>query len=243
MRHGLATVCLTFSLLSSLMEVQSAIADPSVKDLAARTEVRPIETLTLSDQQFLTGDKSAAKAAVIAGELRLPQGASGRLPAGVLMHGSGGAGAREEFWSKLFNEMGIASFVVDSFSGRGLTSVSASQALLGRFNMILDAYRAHATLSAHPRIDRSRIVLMGFSRGGQTTLYASLKRFHQAWDPEVAFAAYIPLYASCNPTLIGDTDVAGVPIRMFHGAADDYVPSHRVAPMSSGCGLPAATRS
>ncbi len=39
MRHGLATACLTFS----LMAVQSAIADPSVKDLAARTEVRPIE--------------------------------------------------------------------------------------------------------------------------------------------------------------------------------------------------------
>jgi dienelactone hydrolase len=96
--------------------------------------------------------------------------------------------------------------------------------MLGRFNMILDAYRAHANLSAHARIDRSRIALMGFSRGGQTALYASLKRFHQAWDPEVAFAAYIPLYASCNPTLIGDTDVSGVPIRMFHGAADDYVP-------------------
>jgi len=223
MRHDLATACLTFSLMSSLMATQSAIADPSVKELAARTEVRPIETLTLTDQQFLTGDKSG-KAAVIAGELRLPQGAAGRLPAVVLMHGSGGAGAREEFWSKTFNEMGIASFLVDSFSGRGLTSVSANQALLGRFNMILDAYRAHATLSAHPRIDRSRMVLMGFSRGGQTTLYASLKRFHQAWDPEVAFAAYIPLYASCNPTLIGDTDVSGVPIRMFHGAADDYVP-------------------
>ena len=119
MRHGLATACLGFSLMSSLPAVQSAVADPSVKDLAARTEVRPIETLTLSDQQFLTGDKSAAKAAVIAGELRLPQGASGRLPVVVLMHGSGGAGAREEFWSKIFNEMGIASFVVDSFSGTG----------------------------------------------------------------------------------------------------------------------------
>ena len=59
MRHGLATACLTFSLLSSLM-AQPAIAEPSVKDLAARTEVRPIETLTLSDQQFLTGDNEAA---------------------------------------------------------------------------------------------------------------------------------------------------------------------------------------
>ena len=219
MRRSLAAACLIFSLVS----VQSVVADPSLKELAARTEVRPIETLTLTDQQFLTGDKSG-KAAVIAGELRLPQGASGRLPAVVLMHGSGGAGAREEFWSKTFNEMGIASFLVDSFSGRGLTSVSANQAMLGRFNMILDAYRAHANLSAHARIDRSRIALMGFSRGGQTALYASLKRFHQAWDPEVAFAAYIPLYASCNPTLIGDTDVSGVPIRMFHGSADDYVP-------------------
>lgn len=220
MRYRLAAACLTFSLAS----VQSVIADPSVQELAARTEVRPIETLTLTDQQFLTGDKSAGKAAVIAGELRLPQGVTGRLPAVVLMHGSGGAGPREEFWSKTFNEMGIASFLVDSFSGRGLTSVSANQAMLGRFNMIVDAYRAHATLSAHARIDRSRIALMGFSRGGQTALYASLKRFHQAWDPEVAFAAYIPLYASCNTALIGDTDVSAVPIRMFHGMADDYVP-------------------
>ena len=65
---------------------------------------------------------------------------------------------------------------------------------------------------------------MGFSRGGQTALYASLKRFQQAFDPEVAFAAYIPLYASCNATLIGDTEVSSVPIRLFHGTADDYVP-------------------
>ncbi|MGZ3284509.1 MAG: dienelactone hydrolase family protein, partial [Xanthobacteraceae bacterium] len=73
MRYRLAAACLTFSLAS----VQTVIADPSVQELAARTEVRPIETLTLTDQQFLTGDKSAAKAAAIAGELRLPQGASG----------------------------------------------------------------------------------------------------------------------------------------------------------------------
>jgi len=46
---------------------QSAVADPSLKDLAARTEVRAIETLTLTDQQFLTGDKNG-KAVAIAGE-------------------------------------------------------------------------------------------------------------------------------------------------------------------------------
>jgi dienelactone hydrolase len=219
MRPIFTTACVTFGLALA----QTAAAEPSVKDLAARAEIRAIETLNVSDQQFLTGDKNG-KPVTIAGELRLPQGATGRLPAVILMHGSGGPGAREELWAKIFNEMGIASFRVDSFSGRGLTSVSTNQALLGRFNMILDAYRAHGAISAHPRIDRGRIALMGFSRGGQTALYASLKRFQQAWDPEVAFAAYIPLYASCNTTLIGDTDVNAVPIRMFHGTADDYVP-------------------
>ena len=67
---------------------QSAVADPSLKDLAARTELRAFETLTLSDQQFLTGDKNG-KLTTIAGELRIPQGASGRLPAIFLQHGSG----------------------------------------------------------------------------------------------------------------------------------------------------------
>jgi dienelactone hydrolase len=203
---------------------QSAAADPSLKDLAARTELRPIETLTLTDQQFLTGDKNG-KATTIAGELRFPQSASsGRLPAVVLLHGSGGPSGGHELWAKHFNEMGIASFLIDSFSGRGLTGTSANQALLGRFNMILDAYRAGDILAAHPRIDLARIAVIGFSRGGQSALYSSLTRFQAAWAPRVAFAAHIPLYASCNPTLIGDTEVSAVPIRLFHGAADDYVP-------------------
>jgi len=66
--------------------------------------------------------------------------------------------------------------------------------------------------------------VMGFSRGGQSTLYSSMKRFQQMWNPRATFAAYIPLYASCNTTFIGDTDLSAAPIRQFHGAADDYVP-------------------
>jgi dienelactone hydrolase len=202
---------------------QSAVADPSLKDLAQRTEARAIETLTLTDQQFLTGDKNG-KAVTIAGQLRFPQGASGRLPVVMLQHGSGGSNARDEHWAKTFNEMGIASFLVDSFSGRGLTSTSTNQALLGRLNMVLDGYRAFDMLANHPRIDPGRIAVMGFSRGGQSALYSSMKRFQQMWNPRAAFVAYIPLYASCNTTFIGDNDVSSAPIRQFHGAADDYVP-------------------
>jgi dienelactone hydrolase len=209
-------------LFLGLAWAQSAIADPSVKDLAARTELHPIETLALSVRQFLTGDKNG-KAVTIAGELRFPQGADGRLPAVILQHGSGGPNARDEHWAKTFNEMGIASFLVDSFSGRGLTRISLNRAVFGPYDVILDAYRAFDVLANHPRIDPSRIALMGFSLGGFSSLYSSLKRFQQMWNPRATFAAHIPLYAGCPTTFIGDTDVSA-PIRQFHGAADDYTP-------------------
>ena len=216
----------TFSalwLIFGLSWAYPAAADPTLKDLAARTELHPIETLSLSVRQFLTGDKNG-KPFTIAGELRFPQGAAGRLPAVILQHGSGGSNARDEFWAKTFNEMGIASFLIDSFSGRGLTRISLNRAVLGPFDPILDAYRSFDVLANHPRIDPARIALMGFSLGGTSALYSSLKRFQQMWNPRAAFAAHIPLYAACPITFINDTDVSAAPIRQFHGAADDYTP-------------------
>src|SRR2546425_6789850 len=142
-----------------------------------------------------------------------------------MVHGSGGIGASIDVWSKEFIEMGIATFVIDGFTGRGLTRVSNDQALLGRLNLILDAYRALDILAKHPRADAQRIALMGFSRGGQAALYASLKRFHQSWNKSGAeFAAYIPFYPDCMTTFVSDTDVADRPIRIFHGGAGGYKP-------------------
>ncbi len=116
----------------------------------------------------------------------------------VLIHGSGGVGPNIEMWSNELNAMGISTFAIDGFTGRGLTSVNMDQALLGRLNLILDAYRALDILAKHPRVDPARIVLMGFSRGGQATLFASLKRFNATWNKSgTEFAAYIPFYPDC----------------------------------------------
>ena len=61
------------------------------KDVAARTEIYAIPSLTITDQQFLTGDANG-KQVTVAGEFRIAQG-NGKLPVIVLMHGSSGVGA------------------------------------------------------------------------------------------------------------------------------------------------------
>jgi dienelactone hydrolase len=198
-----------------------AAADHNPRDMAARIEVHPIESLTISDRQFLTGDRNGQKV-TLGGALQFPQGAGGKLPAVVLLHGSGGINGGTELWAKHFLGIGVAALLLDSFSARGIVGTSTDQAQLGRLNMILDAYRAFELLAAHPRIDPARIAVMGFSRGGQSALYSSMRRFQELWSPRAVFALHIPLYASCSATFVGDTDVTG-PIRQHHGQADDYV--------------------
>jgi hypothetical protein len=52
--------------------------------------------------------------------------------------------------------MGLSTFVIDGFSGRGITATSANQALLGRLNLIVDIYHALDILAKHPRVDSDR---------------------------------------------------------------------------------------
>jgi len=191
------------------------------KEIASRTELYAIPSVTISDQQFLTGDANG-KQVTVAGEFRVAQG-SGRLPVVVMMHGSGGVNGTSEAWVHQFNSMGISTFVIDGFSGRGITATSTNQALLGRLNLIVDIYHALEILAKHPRVDPDRIVLMGFSRGGQAALYASESRFQKLWNKSgLQFAAYIPFYPDCSTTYVDDTEIVDRPIRIFHGTPDDY---------------------
>src|SRR5262249_10722493 len=93
-------VC-SFSLVASF----AAAADPAFPELAVRTELISINTLTVSDAQFLTGDTNG-KATTTTGQLRIARGPD-RLPVVVLQHGSGGMGANIEMWSREFNAMGV----------------------------------------------------------------------------------------------------------------------------------------
>jgi dienelactone hydrolase len=190
----------------------------------ARVEMHTFASTTLTDQQFLTGKKEG-KPVVLAGELRIPKPGTDRLPAVILVHGSGGVSGYVDDWVPKLNALGVVTFVFDSFTPRGIVNTNNDQSQLGRLAMIEDAYRALALLSKHPRVDPDRIALMGFSRGGQATLYASLKRFQRMHGPAGAsYALYIAFYPACGTTFLNDDEVADRPVRIFHGAADDYVP-------------------
>jgi hypothetical protein len=58
------------------------------ENIAPHIETIPIQTLTISDEQFLTGDASGRRT-TISGILKVAQG-SGHFPLVILMHGSGG---------------------------------------------------------------------------------------------------------------------------------------------------------
>jgi len=207
----------------ALLNCPAALAEELNRDLAGRIELRSFQSLTLTDQQFLTGDKSGLPV-TITGELRLPQGTTGRVPVVIMLHGAGGLVASNELWSRILNAMGVATFAIDSHSGRNLDNISANQGALSFFAYTLDAYRAQELLAAHSRIDAGRMALMGTSRGGRGALYASLKRFRDTWASGKDFAAYILLYAACaSPSVIGEEDVSDRPIRQFHGGSDDVV--------------------
>lgn len=210
--------------------ILTALAPKFVNAEVARVELHPFQSTTLTDQEFLTGKKEG-KPVILAGELRIPRSGTDRLPAVVLVHGSGGMGGYVDDWAQWLNALGVATFAIDSFTARGIVNTMNDQAQLGRLAMIVDAYSALDLIAKHPRIDPERIAIMGFSRGGQAALYASLKRFQRMHGPAgLAFAAYIPFYPQCGTTFIDDEDVADKPIRIFHGSADDYIP---IAPCRS----------
>jgi len=219
MLHRLIICCIAACFMAAPAGADSRV----FQDLAARVEIHSFPSLTISDSQFLSGD-AAGRDVTLTGELSIAQGL-GRLPTAVLMHGSGGIGGNIEYWKRQLNAIGVSTFVIDGMTGRGLTGVGDKQAQLGRLNFILDIYRSLAILEKHPRVDPSRLILMGFSRGGQAALYASVRRFQNLWNTSGAeFAAYVAFYPDCATTYRQDAEVVQRPIRIFHGTPDNYNP-------------------
>lgn len=211
-----------FCTVGAALGVLVSTSSPSYAQL--RLEMRVVQSETLSTSQFLTGSDQG-KPVALAGELRIPRPGTEKFPAVILIHGSGGIGAPYARWVDELNSAGIATFLVDSFSGRNIVNTITDQSQLDTLPMMVDAYRALALLAQHPRIDAGRIAVMGFSKGAVAAVYSSNVRFRKMYGPpNVEFAAHIGMYTPCYTTYRDDDKVSDKPIRLFHGQADDWVP-------------------
>ena len=210
--------------LTALFSARAPSAQTPTAHTPSRIEVIPIRSATLTGEEFLRGG-APGREALLAGELRLPAGAAAKVPAVVLVHGSGGISGSLDLWARDLNAAGLAVFVLDSFAGRGITSTVADQNQLHSLAITVDAYRALDALARHPRIRADRIAVMGFSKGAVASVYSAVERFRQAHaaDGGQRFAAHVGLYTPCNVAYRDDAKVSPVPIRLFHGIADDYV--------------------
>src|SRR5262249_29114641 len=103
---SMKAVCLAGLIACALAAPAAAQSADSGKQIAARVELHAIPSLTLTDQQFLSGDANG-KPVTVTGELRIAQG-TGKLPVVVLVHGSGGMGPNIEMWAREFNAIGVS---------------------------------------------------------------------------------------------------------------------------------------
>ena len=160
----------------------------------------------------------------LSGELHFPPGA-GPFPAVILAHGCGGRGNADASWATVLREWGYATFVVDSFRGRGLTQVCTQQRELTPTQRLPDVYGALRIVATHPRIDAHRIALMGFSHGADVALRAATQWANDTYagPGRPAFRAVLPFYAFCG-TVYPERNRIAVPLRLHHGALDDWLP-------------------
>ena len=125
---------------------------------------------------------------------------------------------------KMYQEMGFATFELNSFQSRNITSTVGSQVEITTATMILDAYRAFEKLAKHPNIDKDRVSITGWSLGGAVTLFSAWKPVKEAITSDLKFASHLAFYPPCffDPE---NTEFTDSPIHILIGELDNWTPA------------------
>ena len=199
-----------------------------VADLSKGQEGRIYFTsINLGSFREILAGEGESKPVTIFGTLSLPKSAKGKVPAVVIMHGAGGVNNHYYEVARILNAIGIAAFITDSWETRGIQSV---QALKGKklprsfAFRISDAYAALELLSTHPKIDKRKIALMGYSHGGAVALFVASEQIRYSFiADDLRFAASIAYYPFCFPQ-VKDIDFTDAPILMLLAEKDNMAP-------------------
>ena len=166
----------------------------------------------------------------VSGILTLPEDFDPNIkyPLIIGVAGSLNWGTHHLKYLKMFQEMGFATFQLQSFDSRDIQSTVGTQTEVTTAMVILDSYRALEKLNTHPNIDTNRAGITGWSLGGGVSLYS-------AWMPlinainggEFMFAAHLPVYPPCMayPYPSENMKFSTAPIHILIGELDNWVPA------------------
>lgn len=171
------------------------------------------------------------------GTLIFPERPIEPVPVVVCCHGSmGWRGHHHEHMVKLL-EAGIGVFRIHHFDARGVQSIVQDQIRVTAAMLIVDAYRALQKLVTHPRVAAERIGITGWSLGGMAALYSAFEPLREAivGADGPRFRAHLPFYPAAH-VWPEEQRWSPAPIRILHGADDDYTPAHFVTSLAERMG-------
>ena len=127
-------------------------------------------------------------------------------------------------YMEMYQQNGFATFELNSFKSRDITSTVGSQDEVTIAAIILDAYRALEKLAEHPNIDTEKVSITGWSLGGGVSLFSGWMPVKNAITTSVSFASHLAFYPPCfiNPENLAFTQA---PIHILIGEKDNWTPA------------------
>jgi dienelactone hydrolase len=176
--------------------------------------------------EVLTKGTNPSSQETIYGKLMMPDTVSGKIPAVVIMHASGGVFPwREIAMAQTLNKNQIAAFIPYSFEARGVVDAGKTAGTGITFGMRLaDAFSALKLLATHPDIDPQKIGIMGYSSGGVVSLLSGDKAIINKISPKgLSFAAHVNIYTTAS-IIFKNPQPSQAPMLFLMGEKDDICP-------------------
>jgi dienelactone hydrolase len=195
---------------------------------SANGQTVSVQAGNYADFRQLLSREAPTDTASIAMTLRFPDQAADRYPAVVVVHSIAGYLEQNEGWHAAeFRKAGFATLTYQSLAAQRMLqgSLGGSNGGPPWASAVAEAYAALRLLANDPRIDASRIAIVGFSFGGEVAHLAAFERLRTALVPgEMQFAAHVAYYPAGVYGLMAQQDYTGAPILMLLGEKDDNLP-------------------
>ena len=127
-------------------------------------------------------------------------------------------------YMKIYQKEGFATFELNSFKSRGISSTVGSQDQVTVAAIILDSYRALEKLAKISNIDEDNVAITGWSLGGGVALFSAWMPLKNIISKELSFAAHLSFYPPCFFNM-ENLSFTNSPMHILVGRDDNWTPA------------------